>query len=271
MFFEKIMSLFKYFYLSSLNVVFATVVCSISFFKLFEVDAFTAYKSIAQLAMTCWAIYILDRLLDNINEKKVSTERHIFHKNHQYILQIICIALMIISGILVFFQPKEIIYFGLLIASFVIFYFLVISRKWPFLKEWFMPLIYTLAVVGVPFTLSSSLNLSSWILGFMMLVVATQNALSFSYFEFSENPKNQNICQKIKPHKIRKIINYAASLNLFLAIYFFGSELYYSNQLSFVLAGISIINSLLVINEKKFMTNYRWIIDGLLFLPLLIF
>lgn len=271
MFLEKIKSLFKYFYLSSLNVVFATAVCSIAFFKLPEGSNFTDYKSIAQLVMACWAIYILDRLLDNIKDENISTERHIFHQKHQYILQIIFVALIVLSGILIFFQPKEITYFGLIISGLVVFYFFVVSRKWPMSKEWFMPLIYTSAVVGVPFTLSSSLNLSSWLLGFMMFLVVIQNSLSFSYFEFSENPNLQNICQKIKPHQIRKIINYTASLNLFIAIYFFGSELYYPNKLSFVFASISIITSLLVLNEKKFQQNYRWIIDGLLFLPLLIF
>ncbi|MCP9769846.1 hypothetical protein EGI22_18225 [Lacihabitans sp. LS3-19] len=271
MFLEKIKILFKYFNLSSLNVVFATVVCSIAFFKLPEGSEFTDYKSIAQLAMACWAIYILDRLLDNIKDEVPETERHIFHKNNQYTLQIVFVSLVLVSLIILFFQPRQIIYFGLIVSGFVVFYFLVVSRRWPLSKEWFMPAIYTAAVVGVPFTLSSSLNLSSWLLGFMLFLVVIQNSLSFSYFEYAENPKSQNICKKMSSNTVRKIINYTVSINLFIAIYFFGSELYYPNKLSFVLAAISLVTSLLVIFEKKFRTNYRWIIDGLLFLPLIIF
>ena len=261
----------NWFILSNLNVVLATMVCFVAFYKLPNNQSFHDYLSLAQLGLTCWAIYVLDRLKDNISTPEISTERHKFHYDNQFILQILMIAAVSISILIVFFQPFNLIIYGFSITILAGFYLYFISPKFPYLKEIFMPFIYTLAVVGVPFVLNSSISLSSWILGLMFFGIALQNTFSFSLFEFYANESEKNICSKIGIATTRRVINYITAVNIFVVIFFFSNQTNYPNLLGFVLLTISIATSLIVAQATKFKHNYRWLIDGLLLLPLVIF
>ena len=266
-------NIFRFFHLSSLNVVLVSIICSIAFFKLPLGQYHFDIKTIAQLACACWAIYIYDRLTDNIDEENPETDRHSFHKKYQYNFQILLIALSIIGLLITFFQPIKITFFGLGIVLLMgLYYFLLKKTKnFKFYKELAMPFIYVLAIVGLPFYMSSSINLSSWFLAGMFLLVIFQNMFAFSYFEYVENQNVENICKKISVGSIRKIINYSGSINLFIVIFLFSNGASYSNQLAFVFLAISVFTSLIVALPDKFQKHYRWIIDGLLFFPLFIF
>jgi hypothetical protein len=268
---DKVKTVLQYIYFSSLNVVAATIVCFVAFYKLPNNQPFNDILSIAQLGLTSWAIYILDRLRDNIISTEIVTERHKFHFDHQFLLQILSIGSAAIVAIIALFQPFILNIYGVFILVVVLFYIYFISPRFPFLKEIFMPIIYTLAVVGVPFVLNSSISFSSWILASMFFGVVLQNAFSFSYFEHEENQYSENICRKMGPKKAKNIINYLTSFNIFIVIFFFGNQLYYPNLLAFVFATISLLTSLIVANSPKFKNNYRLVIDGLLFLPLVLF
>lgn len=256
---------------ANLNVVAATMVCFVAFYKLPNNQHFVDYLSLAQLGLSCWAIYVLDRIKDNISKPEINTERHQFHYNHQFILQILMIAAILVSIVITFFQPLNLVIYGFLVTLLSVFYLYFISAKLPYLKEIFMPFIYSLAVVGVPFVLSSSISLSSWILGIMFLGITIQNTFSFSFFEYIENESSDNICLKIGSRNTRKVINYITAVNIFVVIFFFSNQTNYPNLLGFVLVTISLANSLIVAAAPKFKNNYRWLIDGLLFLPLIIF
>lgn len=268
---QKIRIVFKYFVLSNLNVVVATIVCFIAFYKLPNNQPFLDYASVAQLGLTCWAIYVLDRLRDNITSSEIVTERHKFHFEYQFILQILLVASLIVSVVITFFQPAILNIYGAVLVVVVGIYVYFISPRFPFSKEIFMPVIYCSAVVGVPFLMNSSISLSSWILAFMFFGVIVQNAFSFSYFEYSDDNNSTNICKKIGLNNTRRVINYIASINVFIVIFFFANQLYFANLLSFIIVGISFLTSLIVANHEKFKNNYRWMIDGLLFLPLIVF
>lgn len=267
---NKLKTFFQYISHSSLNVVAATIVCFVAFYKLPNNQPFNDYLSLAQLGLTCWAIYILDRLRDNISSSEIITDRHKFHFEHQFSLQILLISSVAITAVIALFQPVALIVYGLLLLVIVGFYVYFISPKYPILKEFFMPIIYTAAVVGVPFVLNSSISFSSWILALIFFGIVIQNAFSFSYFESVEDQKSENICRKIGQKNTRRVINYLTSLNMFLVIFFFGNQILYPNLLSFTFATISILTSLVVANSSKFRNNYRWVIDSLLFLPLII-
>ncbi|MCF8325023.1 MAG: hypothetical protein K9I84_08695 [Leadbetterella sp.] len=268
---NKVKTVFQYISFSSLNVVLATLVCFIAFYKLPNNQPFTDFLSLAQLGLTCWAIYILDRLRDNISSVEIITDRHKFHYEHQFILQILLISSVAITTVIALFQPFILNIYGIILLVVVVFYVYFLSPKYPFLKELFMPIIYIAAVVGVPFVLNSSISFSSWILALMFFGVVIQNALSFSLFESEEGHDTENICSKIGQRNTRKVINYVTSLNIFLVIFFFANQLHYPNLLSFILVTISISTSLIVVNSFRFRDNYRWIIDSLLFLPLVVF
>jgi hypothetical protein len=271
MIFKVFRKVFNFFMLSNLNVVAATMVCFIAFYKLPNNQPFHDFLSLAQLGFTCWAIYVFDRLKDNISTPEINTIRHKFHYDNQFILQILMIAAVSISIVIVFFQPLQLTIYGFLIILLSGFYLYFISPKLPFLKEIFMPVIYTLAVVGVPFVLNSSISLSSWILGIMFFGITIQNTFSFSFFENLEKESLDNICKKIGTTNTRKVINYITAFNIFVVIFFFSNQTNYPNLFGFVLVVISLATSLVVAAAPKFRNNYRWIIDGLLFLPLIIF
>ena len=268
---NKVKTFFQYISFSSLNVVVATLVCFIAFYKLPNNQPFKDFLSLAQLGLTCWAIYILDRLLDNISSSEIVTDRHRFHFEHQFMLQILLISSVAITAVIALFQPFILNVYGLILLVAVGLYVFFISPKFPILKEFFMPIIYTAAVVGVPFVLNSSISVSSWILALMFFGIVIQNAFSFSYFESVEDQKSENICRKIGQKNTRRVINYVTSLNIFLVIFFFGNQFHYPNLLAFIFTTISIFTSLVVANSSKFRNNYRWVIDSLLFLPLIIF
>jgi hypothetical protein len=268
---NKVKRFFQYVLLSSLNVVVATLICFVAFYKLPNNQPFNDFLSFAQLGLTCWAIYILDRIRDNILSIEIITDRHKFHFEHQFILQILLISSVAITAVIALFQPFILSVYGIILLLVVVFYVYFISPKYPFLKELIMPIIYTAAVVGVPFVLNSSISLSSWILALMFFGVVIQNAFSFSFFESEEGQDVQNICRKIGRRNTRKVINYVSSLNIFLVIFFFGNQVHYPNLLAFVFVTISILTSLIVANPSKFRDNYRCIIDSLLFLPLIVF
>lgn len=249
----------QFFYLSSLNVVLATGACSAAFMKLPDGSGKIHWISLMQIMLTCWIVYILDRVLDVIRaEKPLMTERHQFHFKNQYNLQVFAIALIALNIFLLFFQPKEILFFGGAVTGFVLIYLYIIVPKIPQAKDFLMPLIYTLAVVGVPYVQMSSISLSSWIVGFMFLLIVHQNLLAFSYFE------------DLTLHKRRKATNYIAALCLFLFVLLFTGGWEYPNKLALILTLISVTYSLIVSNEERFKNNFRWIMDGLLFLPLIL-
>jgi 4-hydroxybenzoate polyprenyltransferase len=271
MFLKIAQRVFNFFILSSFNVVLATGVCFVAFSKLPNNQRFSDYVSLVQLCLVCWVVYILDRLQDNILTDNISTPRHRFHFDNQFMLQILMIAAVVISVVLTFFQSKEIIIYGGLMSLLVLGYLFFVIKKWPFLKEFLMPAIYTAAVVGIPFVSTSSIGLSSWILGFMFLLLTLQNAFAFSYFEALEGNNSPNISNKMGEQKTRKVVNWLTSVQILIVVVFFSSQTNYPNLLSFVLLAISVSTSLIMANAPKFTKSYRWIVDGLLFLPLVVF
>lgn len=248
----------RFFYLSSLNVALATGACAAAFFKLPGGKSIENWISLIQIVLVCWLIYILDRLLDVIRaEKPIDTTRHQYHLTHQYNLQVLAISLAVISAALLFFQPLNVTIYGAILGVIVILYLAVIVPKQPQSKDFFMPLIYTLAVVGVPYVVSSSVNFSSWLVAGLFLIVVYQNLFTFSHFESNNNKK-------------RKSVNYLAGLSIFIFIVFFSNGWEYVNKLALIFTVISVAYSFICSNNQKFENSYRWLMDSLLFFPLLV-
>lgn len=250
------MKLLRLIYLSSLHVALATGVCAAAFFELTGSTPRLQWLSLLQIVLVCWLIYILDRILDVIRGN-TSTERHRFHFENQYNLQVLAIALAILNIFLLFFQTREVIFFGLITGTAVILYLVWVVPRYPGVKDYIMPLIYLAAVVGVPFVSASSITLSAWLAAFMFALLVFQNLTSFAYFEQGKNSK-------------RKTVTYLGALNLFLFILFFSGNREFVNRLALIFTLISVFYSFIINNEKRFSARYRWIMDILLFLPLLI-
>lgn len=250
------MKIFRVIYLSSLHVALATGVCAAAFFELTGNALRTQWVSLLQIVLVCWLIYILDRLLDVIRGN-TGTERHQYHFENQYNLQILAIALVVINTFLLFFQSKEIIYFGVATGMGVGIYLMWVVPRYPNAKDYVMPLLYVAAVVGVPFVSASSIGLSAWLTAFIFTLLVFQNLTSFAYFEQGKTIK-------------RRAVTYMGGVNIFLFILFFSGNTAYVNRLALIFTGISVFYAFIINNEKRFSVRYRWIMDTLLFLPLLI-
>lgn len=248
------MKIIKLIYLSSLHVALATGVCAAAFFKLNQ--GHLDLISLIQIMLGCWMVYILDRILD-IQRDLPLTERHQFHLDHQYNLQILAVALAVINGFLLFFQEKSVLILGAVLGTTTVFYLFWLVPRFPRLKDYAMPMIYVGAVVGVPFVLAPNIMLSSWALAALFALVVYQNLATFAYFE-----------EKIPAR--RKIVTAIGSVSLFIYLFLFSGNMAYPNKLALIFAVISIANSFIIANEQRFASKYRWLLDLLLFLPLLI-
>lgn len=257
------MKIVRLIYLSSFHVALATGVCAAAFFELTGGGAAHGraslriqWVSLLQIVLVCWLIYILDRILD-VLRGNTTTERHRFHYENQYNLQILAMGLAAVNAFLLFFQSKEVIIYGALTGVAVLVYLVWVVPRYPRAKDYIMPLIYITAVVGVPFVSASSITLSAWFVALMFALLVYQNLTAFAYFEQGKNSK-------------RKTVTFIGALNLFLFLLFFSGNMEYVNRLALVITGISVVYSLIISNERRFSGHYRWVMDSLLFFPLLI-
>lgn len=273
--FQYLVRILKTIVNSSLNVVLASCICCIAFYKLPFGNSIVNYSTILLLGCISWTIYIFDRMIDNQSINHFKSERHEFHKKNQFVLQSIVLGLILVSFSLVIFQKRNVLLLGFFISCLVVLYFLIINKntKGKYFKEILMPIIYCLAIVGIPFVEKSSINLSEWILAFIFFNLIFQNILFFSIKEYSEEVNMENICSIIRPVKIRRTINYLGAINIFLVIFFFSGQSDYTQKLAWVFLLVSISISIILSLPSKYFKNenYRWIVDGLLFLPLFIF
>jgi uncharacterized membrane protein YuzA (DUF378 family) len=126
-------------------------------------------------------------------------------------------------------------------------------------KTWGITIIYPLAVVGSTFIHQTSINVSSWILAFFVILICLQNLLLFSFFENEKTAKQA------------KTIRYIGVFNLFIWIFLFYGTQTYTSFLAAILVGISVVYTLIPLFYKhlKKNENYRWVIDSLFIISLL--
>lgn len=233
--------------------------------------------SLILLGLTTWIIYILDRLLDIKIYPENPSARHKFHAEHQYNLSVLLVVLSMIAGVLCFFIPRGVFYFGCVLSTALILYFFVLNRflkntKMQWLKEPTTAICYCLAVIGIAYVEHSSINLSGWFLAFMFFVIASQNLLVFSYFESFSKKASDNTVDFFGQKTAVRIIRVLGFVVLFLAIFFFSSGWDYIHQVGLLLAIMSQILSFMPAKQKFFLEKdrYRWVGDGVFILPVVL-
>ncbi len=107
----------------------------------------TTYFTGLSLSIAVWAIYILDRILDNLNPTQVQTERHIFYKTN-YKKIILLLVILCFSGILsVCFLKKSTLYFGFIMCASMLFYWAMLRFLAPS-KELTTAILYSFGIIG---------------------------------------------------------------------------------------------------------------------------
>ena len=109
----------KTFHNLSLNVVLGAMLCSWMFTKLPNGDSKINYFVLSLLGIATWSIYLLDRLLDVRIYPIDFSERHEFHLRNKKALYVLLTVLLVSGGVLCFYIPKEVFFYGLTIALFI--------------------------------------------------------------------------------------------------------------------------------------------------------
>jgi hypothetical protein len=229
--------------------------------------------AIIALACICWCIYIVDGILDVTKfEYESIANRHLFIKKHQFNLSVLIVAILFINVVLLFFHTKEVLLFGSFTASLVLIYLTLINKfqRFRLKKELYMPIIFTLATVGIPLFQKTSINLSSWILAFIFYILTFQNALIISWFEheFSENKKN--IFNSINKKTGKRIINYSNIVLIAIYMIFFSNGTEFKNLLALLYMTIGLMASFCITQSSKLKNTYRLILDSLLLIPFIL-
>jgi hypothetical protein len=258
-------------------VVFGAVFSSWAFWKLPDGNATPNLLTLLVLGSTTWILYILDRLLDLRIYPQDHTARHQFHFTHQYDLQITLLCLVVFNGVLLFFLPETIIWYGVILGVGVGFYFWVLNRffrnnKAQWVKEPTTAIFYTLAVVGTALVSKSSINLSAWIIAGIFFLIALQNLLIFSYFEFKQAVDTKNMVSIIGENLSKRLIHGITSVNVFVVVLFFMNGTEYVNYFAGITLLMTLGLSFLIAIPNWALRNdrYRWLGDGVFLLPALL-
>ncbi len=248
-----------------------------AFWRLPDGNAQPHYLTILVLGSTTWVLYILDRLLDLRIYPQDHTARHQFHFTHQYNLQITLIALVVLNGVLLFSLPEAVVWYGVILAVCVGFYFWILNRffrnnKAQWVKEPTTAICYTLAVVGTALVSKPSINLSAWLLAGVFFLIALQNLLIFSYFEFKQSAEIENMVSIIGEKLSKKLIHGITSASVFLGILFFANGTEYVNYFAGIMLLMALGLSFLIAIPDWALRNdrYRWLGDGVFLLPALL-
>ena len=146
------------------------------------------------LALVVWAIYTADRLLDVRKTNAPFTPRHQFHRDNESLLWRVVAGAAVLAAVLGLFLPDGVIRFGvvlgLMCAAYVLIVFQLPARH-PvlLLKEPFVALLFSAGIWGSVWTQRPTLTGIEIAEFVLFTLIASQNLLLFSVFEWRESPQ----------------------------------------------------------------------------------
>ncbi len=257
----------------SLDVVVGAVASSWLFWKMPDGITKPDVPSLLILGICTWIIYILDRLLDNIKSEPQDA-RHEFHFQHQYYLQITIIVLLFVAFTLVFFLPKNVIYFGIGLSFFLVIYFIILKKfsqksNYQYFKEIFTAILYSVSIIGSAFSTKQDLGLIDYLVGFNFFLLVHQSILIFSFYEAKLFPETKNLANKFgKRNCTYSIVGICA----FILLSSFFEASIFTKKVFLVETLMSICSVLIYFSQTKLAKNehYRWLGEMVFWLPILL-
>lgn len=250
----------------------AGAVCSAAWFALLFGAQVKPYAFIS-LGLTVWIIYTTDHLLDVAHVKTpASTERHRFHQRHFTTLIIILAVAVLADIIFVFFIRKIIFQWGAVLATAMIFYFLI-QRYLIYVKELVVALLFSCGVLLPSFSLTETFpDGEMLLLPGSFVLTALINLLLFSWFDQASdtNDNRASFATQVGERKTKRVIVFLFILNALVMI------------VSVVLVPESYIHVILMFSmnlvliflftRKEYVEvhdRYRILGDSIFFIPLL--
>jgi len=179
-----------------IDVVVGSVLSGLFITRILNVEPGWAYWIV--LPLSVWIVYTLDHLIDaNRLKNYAHTNRHRFVYRYFLPILVLVIFLIVINFILVIlFLNIDVLFFGISVGLFTAFYFFLLhlagSRSFLFLqKEFFVALIYSVGLWGVP-SLLSNFNFSDqqWYLFVSFIALAISNTMVLSIYETETDKKD---------------------------------------------------------------------------------
>jgi hypothetical protein len=235
------------------------------------------------LGSTVWIIYTVDRLWDVYRMKDFpASPRHQFHYDHQQLLWWAVVVLTLITAAAsLYFLPYQVIWFGLGLTLLVALYLWIVhllatrKRNW-FQKEPLVAVLYTAGVWGPVMALKGNVSTMQWMLCLIFAGIAFQNLLLFSLFDLKNDLQNQERSLAISwgPKHSGRVLYwlFAVILVTCLCLCLGFAREGRQREIAIIEASMSLI--LFVISSFPAWfgrsERFRWIGDGIFFLPLLV-
>ncbi|GAA4454990.1 hypothetical protein GCM10023189_22250 [Nibrella saemangeumensis] len=232
------------------------------------------------LALVVFIIYTVDRLLDVRKPDMLPTARHTFHRRHAPVLWRVVAGAAGLALLLAIWLPGSVIKFGLVLgvlcAAYVAMVFRLPARHPALLaKEPLVALFFTAGVWGSVWVQRPSVSAVEWAQALMFLAIAFQNLLLFSVLELQEQltVPQFSLATYWGPLLCDQLMRWLT----FLVV---GSSFFvcftvtdrFAQRSALIQAIMSLVLYVIQRHPAYFLKNerYRWIGDGVFWLPALV-
>jgi 4-hydroxybenzoate polyprenyltransferase len=236
------------------------------------------------LGSTVWIIYTADRLWDVRRMTELPlTARHRFHfHNRKALWKATGIVTGLTAVLTLLFLPFRVIGFGLGLAVAVALYLWLVHllsahyrKKW-FQKEPLVAVLYTAGIWGPVWVLRGYTSAADCVLCLLFAAIAFQNLLLFSLFDLENDQRRneQSLATYWGAERIKTVFQ-VLSAGILLACLVAGLALadeVRQQRVAGILAGMGLVLLCLGHYPDYFRRNesFRWLGDGIFFLPLLV-
>lgn len=281
-FIDSIKQLLQKAHYLSLDVVAGAVFSHIMVARLPDGHRPVGWATTLLLAICVFVIYATDRLYDvhkSLITKTEMTIRHRFHAENQPILRQVLMGLVAVCVILLFWLPKSVIIFGTGLALVSGAYVWGVSRlgvsnskmAW---KEPAVTLVYTVGVWGSSWAQKPTIGWSEIGLGILFLFIVFQNLLLFSVMEAYEFPDTSYNLATILGFDRSDVVlrTLTVVITVLSLVIFFMADDRFAQRAAVIEGMMSAVLYLIQRYPNRFLRNerYRWIGDGVFWLPVLI-
>lgn len=235
-----------------------------------------SWASTVLVGISVFAIYVIDRLLDNRKSVPVNTPRHRFHAQNEPLLLKILAGLAVAGLVCLFWLPSEMFLIGFGLACLVGVYLIVVfktslTHNFQLFKEPFVALIYTAGIWGTALSAANNAPWESIIFMVLFGLVAFQNLLLFSWFESFDLEEGYSLAIAWGTETVSKVLTWLVAIVVLTAL---GTLIFtsyrYCVRTSFTVAVMSLCLHLLKQQSTQVQSDehYRWLGDGVLLFTL---
>ena len=227
------------------------------------------WASTLLVGIAVFAIYVVDRLLDNRKPTPIDTPRHRFHARYEPILLKVLAGLAFVGMICLFWIPSKMIFLGIGLAFLVGIYLFVVFKtsltdSFQLFKEPFVAIIYTAGIWG---TALISIPNTAWESNVFMVLfglVAFQNLLLFSWFESFDIEEGYSLAIAWGTETVSQVLTWLVTIVVISALGVLVFTSYrYCVRTALTIAVMSVCMHLLKRPSVQADERYRWMGDGI--------